>query len=237
MNMLQARDIHKSFGNLEVLRGVTLSISPGEITAIVGASGAGKTTLLQILGTLMKPDSGEVLYGGEDVTRMTDKELSAFRCRHVGFVFQFHQLLPEFTAKENVMLPALLAGMKKSEAMRKADELLLTLDISDRAGHKPSALSGGERQRVAVARALINNPDIVMADEPTGSLDTHNRDEMLSLFSSLRDRLGQGFVIVTHDMAFSTVASRIITMSDGAIMEENKPCVADAMTGIDTPLN
>ncbi len=223
MNQLLITDIHKSFGQLEVLKGISLTISPGEITAIVGSSGAGKTTLLQIMGTLMRPDSGSVLYDGVDVTCMKDKELSAFRCRHVGFVFQFHQLLPEFTARENIMLPALLAGMKRSEAERRADELLATLDVASRGSHKPSALSGGERQRVAVARALVNNPDIVMADEPTGSLDTRNRDEILTLFTTLRERLGQGFVIVTHDPAFASMASRVITLRDGALVAETVP--------------
>lgn len=219
MTTIEAVDIHKSFGSLNVINGVSLSLSPGEITALVGASGAGKTTLLQIMGTLLRPDSGRVLYDGTDVTRLSDKELSAFRCKHIGFVFQFHQLLPEFTALENVMLPALLAGQKKSVAEAKALSLLQTLDIAARASHKPAALSGGERQRTAIARALINDPDIVMADEPTGSLDSHNRDEIFSLFTELRNRLGQGFLIVTHDREFAHVASRIINMRDGEIAE------------------
>lgn len=217
MKQLVLTDIHKSFGTLEVLKGINLTIDPAEITAIVGSSGAGKTTLLQVMGTLMRPDSGSVLYDGVDVTRLSDKRLSEFRCLHVGFVFQFHQLLPEFTALENVMLPALIAGAGRRDASRRAGELLEALDIAPRADHKPSALSGGERQRVAVARALINNPDIVLADEPTGSLDTRNRDEILALFTGLRDRLGRGFVIVTHDAAFASMATRVIRLSDGAI--------------------
>lgn len=219
MKQLILKEIRKSFGKLEVLKGIDLTINPEELTAIIGQSGAGKTTLLQVMGTLMKPDSGQVLYDGEDVTRLKDKKLSAFRCRHIGFVFQFHQLLAEFTARENIMLPALIAGEKKSQAERRADELLKTLDIYERRSHKPSALSGGERQRVAVARALINNPDIVLADEPTGSLDTRNRDEILALFTTLRDRLGQGFVIVTHDLEFASMASTTIHITDGKILE------------------
>lgn len=220
MKQLVLTDIHKSFGTLEVLKGINLTIDPAEITAIVGSSGAGKTTLLQVMGTLMRPDSGSVLYDGVDVTRLSDRRLSEFRCLHVGFVFQFHQLLPEFTALENVMLPALIAGAGRRDASRRAGELLEALDIAPRADHKPSALSGGERQRVAVARALINNPDIVLADEPTGSLDTRNRDEILALFTGLRDRLGRGFVIVTHDPAFASMATRVIRLSDGAICAE-----------------
>ncbi len=221
MKQLTLTGIRKSFGTLEVLKGITLTIDPGEITAIVGSSGAGKTTLLQVMGTLMRPDSGSVMYDGVDITDFRDRQLSDFRCRHVGFVFQFHQLLPEFTARENVMLPALIAGAKRKEAERRADELLAALDISRRAAHKPSALSGGERQRVAVARALVNNPDIVLADEPTGSLDTRNRDEIMSLFTGLRDRLGRGFVIVTHDLAFAATATRLIRLSDGVVCEES----------------
>lgn len=217
---IEAIDIRKSFGTLPVLKGISLSIPGGEITAVIGSSGAGKTTLLQILGTLMPPDSGQVLFSGQRVDTMPDRELSAFRCRHIGFVFQFHQLLPEFSALENVMLPALLAGVSRSEAEKRARTLLSALDIARRDSHKPSALSGGERQRVAVARALVNNPDIVLADEPTGSLDSQNRDEIISLFLSLRERLGQGFVIVTHDPTLAQVASSVIRMRDGLIIPE-----------------
>ena len=217
MKQLVIKDIHKSFGELEVLRGISLDINPDEITAIVGASGAGKTTLLQIIGTLMKPDSGQVLYDGTEVTRLKDRQLSAFRCNHIGFVFQFHQLLPEFTALENVMLPALIAGTSRHDAERRAAELLASLDVADRATHRPTALSGGERQRVAVARALVNNPDIVLADEPTGSLDTRNRDEIIRIFRTLQERLGRGFVVVTHDLGFASIASRVITMTDGMV--------------------
>lgn len=220
MKQLTIKDIRKSFGSLEVLKGINLTINPDEITAIVGASGAGKTTLLQIIGTLMKPDSGEVLYDGEEVTRLKDRQLSAFRCRHIGFVFQFHQLLPEFSALENVMLPALLAGSGRREAERRAKELLESLDVADRQSHRPTALSGGERQRVAVARALINDPDIVLADEPTGSLDTRNRDEIIRIFLTLQERLGRGFVVVTHDLSFASIASRVITLSDGAVADD-----------------
>lgn len=220
MKQLVIKDIRKSFGNLEVLKGISLAINPDEITAIVGASGAGKTTLLQIIGTLMKPDSGEVLYDGMDVTRLNDRRLSDFRCRHIGFVFQFHQLLQEFTALENVMLPAMIAGTGRREAEARAKELLQSLDVADRASHRPAALSGGERQRVAVARALINDPDIVLADEPTGSLDTRNRDEIIRIFRTLQERLGRGFVVVTHDLGFASIASRVITLSDGAVEAE-----------------
>jgi len=220
MNTLSVDQVSKSFGTIEVLRRVSITVNPGEITAIVGASGAGKTTLLQIMGTLMRPDSGKVMYGDQDITGLPDRELSAFRCHHIGFVFQFHQLLPEFSAMENVMLPALLAGESRAEASRRALQLLRELDVEARASHRPSALSGGERQRVAVARALINRPDIVMADEPTGSLDSHNRDEMLSLFTALRDRLGQGFVIVTHDPSLADMASTLYTLSDGRLLDD-----------------
>ncbi len=213
MTTIRLEDIHKSYGRLEVLRGISLEIRSGQITSIVGPSGAGKTTLLQIMGTLDNPDSGRVLYDDLDVTILSDKRLSAFRNRHIGFVFQFHQLLPEFTALENVMLPALIGG--RAEAETRAAMLLDSLGVSERAHHKPAALSGGEKQRVAVARALVNNPDIVFADEPTGSLDSRNRDEMQQLFLDLRQRFGQGFVIVTHDPELASAGERIIHMRDG----------------------
>ncbi len=215
MTTIRLEDIHKSYGRLEVLRGISLEIRSGQITSIVGPSGAGKTTLLQIMGTLDNPDSGRVLYDDLDVTILSDKRLSAFRNRHIGFVFQFHQLLPEFTALENVMLPALIGGSRRAEAETRAAMLLDSLGVSERAHHKPAALSGGEKQRVAVARALVNNPDIVFADEPTGSLDSRNRDEMQQLFLDLRQRFGQGFVIVTHDPELASAGERIIHMRDG----------------------
>lgn len=215
MTTIRLEDIHKSYGRLEVLRGISLEIRSGQITSIVGPSGAGKTTLLQIMGTLDNPDSGRVLYDDLDVTILSDKRLSAFRNRHIGFVFQFHQLLPEFTALENVMLPALIGGSRRAETETRAAMLLDSLGVSERAHHKPAALSGGEKQRVAVARALVNNPDIVFADEPTGSLDSRNRDEMQQLFLDLRQRFGQGFVIVTHDPELASAGERIIHMRDG----------------------
>lgn len=217
MTLLRLENIKKSFGNLEVLRDISLELKSGEITSIVGPSGAGKTTLLQIMGTLDTPDSGRVLYDEFDVTRLPDKKLAEFRNRHIGFVFQFHQLLPEFTAQENVMLPALIGGAGKSEAAARAVELLNTLGVGERLHHKPSALSGGEKQRVAVARALINNPDIVFADEPTGSLDSRNRDEIQQLFLDLRVRFEQTFVIVTHDPELARAADRIIELRDGLV--------------------
>ena len=197
--MIQVRNIRKSFGTLEVLKGIDLDINKGEVVSIVGKSGAGKTTLLQIIGTLDKADSGTVSIGGTDITTLSQTALANFRNTHIGFVFQFHQLLPEFTALENVMIPALIAGTPKRQARERATELLAMLGLSERAGHKPAALSGGEKQRVAVARALVNNPDVVLADEPSGSLDTENKTELHRLFFELRDRLGQTVVIVTHD--------------------------------------
>ena len=218
--MIEAIDIHKSFGNLEVLHGISLKIEPGCITALLGPSGAGKTTLMQIMGTLMTTDSGKVLYDGKEVTGLKDKELSAFRNRNIGFVFQFHQLLPEFNAVENVMLPALIEGKSRSEAKRRASELLDSLGLGDRLRHRPSQLSGGECQRVAVARALVNNPEVVFADEPTGSLDPRNRDEIKSLFTSLCTDFGQTFVIVTHDLSLASTAHRIVRMDGGTIIAE-----------------
>lgn len=218
--MIEAIDLHKSFGRLEVLRGITLDIAPGEITAFLGPSGAGKTTLLQVLGTLMSPDSGRVLYDGKDVTQLNDKQLSAFRNRHIGFVFQFHQLLPEFSALENVMLPALIGGSARTQAKARASELLGLLGLGDRMSHRPAQLSGGECQRVAVARALVNKPAVVFADEPTGSLDPRNRDEIKSLFYSLCRDYGHTFVIVTHDLSLATIARRVVRMDDGIVTSD-----------------
>lgn len=217
--MIQASGITKSYGNLQVLRGIDLSIRKGEVVAIVGPSGAGKTTLLQILGTLDRPDDGQVIIGGTDVLRLRDSEISRFRCCHIGFVFQFHQLLPEFSALENVMIPQLLAGNSDRQARTRAAGLLSRLGLAERAGHKPSELSGGEKQRIAVARALANSPDVIFADEPSGSLDTRNRADLHQLFFDLRDRLGQTFVIVTHDEQFAQGCDRIIRLLDGRIVQ------------------
>ena len=197
--MIDIHNIHKSFGQLEVLKGIDLHIGKGEVVSIVGPSGAGKTTLLQIMGTLDKPDAGSLSIARHDVLKLNRRQLARFRCEHIGFVFQFHQLLPEFTALENVMIPALIAKRNKSEARRRAWQLLEYLKLDDRANHKPAELSGGENQRVAVARALMNEPDVVFADEPSGSLDSHNKAELHQLFFDLRDKFGQTFVIVTHD--------------------------------------
>lgn len=218
--MIQLENITKSFGSLQVLRGIDLQIEKGEVVSIVGPSGAGKTTLLQIMGTLDAPDTGMVRIDGTEVGRMKEKELSAFRNRRIGFVFQFHQLLPEFTALENVMIPALIAGLGRREAQSSAIEMLNLLGLADRAAHKPSELSGGEKQRVAVARALINHPAVVLADEPSGSLDTHNKAELHQLFFDLRDRLGQTFVIVTHDESLACITDRTIHLKDGAVVQE-----------------
>ena len=216
--MIKACDIHKRFGELEVLKGVSLDIAKGETVSIVGASGAGKTTLLQILGTLMPADGGSVEIAGTDVGALNDKRLSQFRNRHIGFVFQFRHLLPEFTAAENVMLPALIGGMSRREAEHRAAELLEMVGLSARATHKPSALSGGEQQRAAIARALVNRPSVVLADEPTGNLDTRNRDEIYRLLSDVRERFGQTIVIVTHDERLAEQTDRKIVMSDGKIL-------------------
>ena len=215
--MIQLQDITKSFGSLQVLRGISLKVEQGEVVSIVGPSGAGKTTLLQIMGTLDRPDTGTVLIDGTPVQRMKERELSAFRNRHIGFVFQFHQLLPEFTALENVMIPALIAGRGTQEAKAVATEMLALLGLDGRATHKPNELSGGEKQRVAVARALINRPSVVLADEPSGSLDTHHKEELHRLFFDLRDRLGQTFVIVTHDEGLARLTDRTIRLVDGII--------------------
>ena len=213
--MIQLEGITKSFGSLHVLKGIDLTINKGEVVSIVGPSGAGKTTLLQIMGTLDKPDSGRIVLNGTEVNRLKEKELSAFRNKEIGFVFQFHQLLPEFTALENVMIPALIQGVSASEAKKKAREMLDFLGLSERASHKPAELS--ERRRVAVARALINHPAVVLADEPSGSLDTQNKIELHRLFFDLRDKLGQTFVIVTHDEELAAQTDRTIHMIDGMI--------------------
>lgn len=215
--MIKAEGINKSFGSLQVLKEVDLTINKGEIVSIVGPSGAGKTTLLQIMGTLDKPDSGKVIFEGNDVTKYNDRKLSDFRNKNIGFVFQFHQLLPEFTALENTMIPALIAKKSKEEATQAANKILALMGLTDRRFHKPAQLSGGEKQRVAVARALINNPMIVFADEPSGSLDTENKDELHSLFFKLRDELNQTFVIVTHDTQLAALTDRTISMEDGII--------------------
>ena len=216
--MIKANNIHKSFGSLEVLKGVSLDVSPAEVVSIVGPSGAGKTTLLQILGTLSKPDSGSLAIDGKQINSLDDNALSDFRNQRIGFVFQFHHLLPEFTALENVMIPALIARRNRQEAEREALSLLKMMDLADRTTHKPSALSGGEQQRVAIARALINRPALLLADEPSGNLDTKNRDQIHSLFFRLREELGQTTLIVTHDESLAAMADRKITMRDGLIL-------------------
>jgi ABC-type antimicrobial peptide transport system, ATPase component len=215
--MIELDNITRSFGSLNVLKGISLKVERGEVVSITGPSGAGKTTLLQIMGSLDKPDGGRVLYDGQDITRMNEKEISAFRNRHIGFVFQFHQLLPEFTAIENITIPMLIAGEGMRQATSRAKELLEMLGLADRAGHKPSELSGGEKQRIAVARALANQPDVILADEPSGSLDTKNKEDLHKLFFNLRDQLGQTFVIVTHDESLAAMTDRTIHLLDGAI--------------------
>lgn len=215
--MITLSNINKSFGNLQVLCDVSLTIPEGEITAIVGPSGAGKTTLLQIAGTLDRPDTGIVEYGDTVISRLREKKLARFRNKNIGFIFQFHELLPEFTATENVAMPALIGGMSRRKAMKQAEELLGSLGLGHRLRHKPSELSGGEKQRTAIARALINNPSIVMADEPTGSLDTHNRDEIQKLISTLCSERGHTFLMVTHDLSLASIAHRTVTMRDGRI--------------------
>lgn len=219
--MIEIKDIHKSFGALQVLRGIDVTIKRGEIVSIVGPSGAGKTTLLQIAGTLDRPDSGKVLYDGVDVLSLSEKKLSEFRNRSIGFVFQFHQLLPEFTAIENVAIPAMIKGDSQQAALRRAGELLDYLGLGGRASHKPSELSGGEKQRVSVARALVNSPDVIFADEPSGSLDTKNKQELHKLFFDLRKEFGQTFVIVTHDGSLASVSDRVLEMRDGIIESES----------------
>ena len=218
--MIEIKGVTKSFGSLQVLKGIDLCIEKGEIVSIVGPSGAGKTTLLQILGTLDKPDSGSVVVDGTETSTLSTNKLSEFRNTHLGFVFQFHQLLPEFTAIENIMIPAYIAGMKPKEARSRAEELLAFMGLSDRATHKPNELSGGEKQRVAVARALMNNPAVILADEPSGSLDSKNKEELHKLFFELRDKFGQTFVIVTHDETLATLTDRTIHLKDGRIVGE-----------------
>ena len=217
--MIELENITRSFGSLQVLKGISLNIDRGEVVSITGPSGAGKTTLLQIMGSLDKPDGGKVLYDGQDITRMSEKEISAFRNRHIGFVFQFHQLLPEFTALENITIPMLIAGQGMRQANARAKELLQMLGLADRADHKPSELSGGEKQRIAVARALANQPDVILADEPSGSLDTKNKEELHKLFFSLRDQLGQTFGIGTHDESLAAMTDRTIRLLDGSILK------------------
>ena len=216
--MIEIQGITKSFGELQVLKGIDLIIYKGEVVSIVGPSGAGKTTLLQIMGTFDKADGGSVVINGVEVGNLKEKELSAFRNKQIGFVFQFHQLLPEFTALENVMIPALIGGMSSGEAMRKAKETLAFLGLAERASHKPAELSGGEKQRVAVARALINDPAVIFADEPSGSLDSKNKEELHQLFFDLRKKIGQTFVIVTHDEGLAQLTDRTIHMVDGRIV-------------------
>jgi lipoprotein-releasing system ATP-binding protein len=216
--MVLVEDIHKSFDALEVLKGVHLEVKKGEIVSIVGASGAGKTTLLQLIGTLDKPDSGKIHINGIDISKLNEKELASLRNRKIGFVFQFHQLLPEFTALENVTIPALIAGINGNDATRKAKELLQYLGLSDRLEHKPSELSGGEKQRVAVARALINNPALILADEPSGSLDSQNKEDLHKLLFELREKFNLTIIIVTHDTTLAQLSDRIIQMKDGKVM-------------------
>lgn len=215
--MIQLEGITKSFGSLQVLKGIDLTIDKGEVVSIVGPSGAGKTTLLQIMGTLDKPDAGRIILNNVEVNRLKDKEQAAFRNKEIGFVFQFHQLLPEFTALENVMIPSLINGISGKNARKEAEAMLDFLGLSERASHKPAELSGGEKQRVAVARALINHPSVVLADEPSGSLDTQNKEELHRLFFELRDKLGQTFVIVTHDESLAAQTDRTIHLIDGRI--------------------
>jgi lipoprotein-releasing system ATP-binding protein len=216
--MIKVESLQKSYGTLKVLKGINLEVSDSSVVTIVGASGAGKSTLLHLIGTLDRPDGGRVLMDGTDLYKLSDKELAEFRNRNIGFVFQFHHLLPEFTAVENVALPAMIAGATKQEAMKRAGELLDYLKLSERATHKPSQLSGGEQQRVAVARALVNNPKLILADEPSGNLDTENARKLHQLFFDLRDRFGQTFVVVTHNTELAQMADRTVTMKDGVIV-------------------
>lgn len=220
--MIDIKDIKKSFGSLQVLKGIDLHIDKGEVVSIVGPSGAGKTTLLQIIGTLDKPDSGTIIVNGIDVNKLNAKQISDFRNQHIGFVFQFHQLLPEFTALENIMIPAFIEGKSHRDAKARAEELLAFMGLEDRAAHKPNELSGGEKQRVAVARALVNHPAVILADEPSGSLDSQNKAELHQLFFDLRDKFGQTFVIVTHDEELAGITDRTIHLRDGQIEDLNE---------------
>ncbi len=215
--MIQVKNLHKRFGEVEVLKGVSLEVARGELISVVGASGAGKTTLLQLIGTLSRPDKGQIVIDGTDVTSLDEKQLARFRNQKIGFVFQFHQLLTEFSALENVCMPALIAGRQRREVVQEAAELLRMMNLHDRFDHKPAQLSGGEQQRVAIARALINHPAILLADEPSGNLDSRNREEIHRLFFELRDRLGQTIVIVTHDERLAATTDRCINLSDGCI--------------------
>ena len=224
--MIDIKNITKSFGSLQVLKGIDLHINRGEVVSIVGPSGAGKTTLLQIIGTLDRPDIGSVFVDDIDVTNLSQKRLSDFRNKHIGFVFQFHQLLPEFTAIENVMIPAYIAGVSQREAKQRAQELLEFMGLNDRASHKPNELSGGEKQRVAVARALINKPAVILADEPSGSLDSRNKEELHQLFFDLRDKFGQTFVIVTHDEQLASITDRTIHLKDGMLESPIDPIIS-----------
>ncbi len=221
-NMIDIKGITKSFGKLQVLKGIDLHIGKGEVVSIVGPSGAGKTTLLQIIGTLDKADTGEVTIDGVDIGSLNRREIAGFRNRHIGFVFQFHQLLPEFTALENVMIPALIKGLPRRECKERAMELLEFMGLAGRASHKPAELSGGEKQRVAVARALVNNPAVILADEPSGSLDSKNKEELHRLFFDLRDRFGQTFVIVSHDENLARITDRTIAMKDGVVYQKEE---------------
>lgn len=219
--MITTTGITKAYGDLKVLKGIDIEIKDREVVSIVGASGAGKTTLLQILGTLDRPDNGTIFYNGSDISKLKGRQLAAFRNSNIGFVFQFHQLLPEFTALENVCIPAYIAGKNKAEAETKAAELLGFLNLSERLDHKPSELSGGEQQRVAVARALVNGPSVILADEPSGNLDTENKNELHKLFFKLRDTFGQTIIIVTHDRQLAAMSDRIVQIKDGLIVNES----------------
>lgn len=217
--MIKIENLTKSFGDLQVLKGVSLEVKKGEIISIIGPSGAGKTTLLQLIGTLDKPENGKIYFNGEELSHMSNKRLATFRNKHIGFVFQFHQLLPEFTALENIIIPALIAGREREDAEKEAFELLKIMNLEERAHHKPAEMSGGENQRIAVARALINHPDVILADEPSGSLDSKNKNELHKLFFHLREKFGQTFIIVTHDEGLASYTDRTIKMVDGMIEE------------------